>query len=164
MSEPPNLESATVIACCLEVPIEDFEHLPAELGCSLHRAERELTMVMSDAPGCAMHFKLEGKHASLDRLVVSNDPQGRFFRDVVCLLLQVYSGDLEAELSWSTPGAKREQVRVRGGETTHPLLVPAERPENLPDDSLARAEQWLAEAQRAWGDYERLKVTAAPPV
>ena len=156
MSEPPYLESATVIACCLEVPLEDFEHLPEELGCSLHRTERELTME-SDVPGSAMHFKLEGAQASLVRLVVTNDPQGRFFRDVVCLLLQIYSGDLEAELSWSSPGAKREQVRVRGGETTHPLLVPAEHAPPPSDDSLARAEVWVVEAQQAWGEYQRLR-------
>ena len=105
----------------MEVPLEDFGHLPQELGCSLHRTADTLTL-SSEEPGCAMHFKLRGGQAQLDTVEVSNDPQGRFFRDVVGLVMQIYSGDLEAQLTWSPRGAMEEWVEVRAGETTHPLL------------------------------------------
>ncbi len=157
MSEPPFLESATVIACSLEVPVDDFEHLPQELGCSLHRTATVLTME-SELSGSTMRFRVEGEQARLERLEISNDPQGLFFRDVVCLLLQIYSGDLEAELSWSPPAATREVVEVRGGETSHPLVdLPELGPLPQLELVLPKEEQWLAEAARAWREYQRLK-------
>ena len=159
VSETLLLESATVLACSLEVPVEDFDHLPQELGCSLHRSGFGLSME-SEVPGCAMHFRVEGEQARLHRLEIANDPQGQFFRDVVCLMLQLYSGDLEAELSWSPPSPTREVVEVRGGETSHPLAaLPELGPLPQLELLLPRVEQWLAEAARAWAEYQRLKAT-----
>lgn len=150
----------------MDVPLEDFCHLPQQLGCSLHRAGDTLTLT-SEQPGCAMHFEVEGLQARLAAVEVSNDPQGRFFRDVVGLVLQLYSGDLEAQLTWSPRGAMAERLLVRGGETTHPLLVhghespggqsPDETPPPPADDSLPRAEAFLAEAHLAWGQYLQLR-------
>ena len=146
----------------MEIPLEDFCHLPQELGCSLHRTADTLTLA-SDQPGCAMHFRLEGLHARLDAVEVTNDPEGRFLRDVVGLVLQLYSGDLEAELIWSPRGAMAERVQVRAGETSHPLLFQSdeqsadETPLPPADLTLPLVEQWLAEAHRAWGEYQRLK-------
>ena len=146
----------------MEIPLEDFCHLPEELGCSLHRTADTLTLA-SDQPGCAMHFRLEGLQARLAAVEVSNDPQGRFLRDVVGLVLQLYSGDLEAELTWSPRGAMAERVQVRAGETSHPLLFQSgeqsadETPFPPVDLTLPLVEQWLADAHQAWGEYQRLK-------
>ena len=146
----------------MEIPLEDFCHLPEELGCSLHRTADTLTLA-SDQPGCAMHFRLEGLQARLAAVEVSNDPQGRFLRDVVGLVLQLYSGDLEAELTWSPRGAMAERVQVRAGETSHPLLFQCgdqsadETPFPPVDLTLPLVEQWLADAHQAWGEYQRLK-------
>lgn len=158
----PRLESAIVTACSLEVPLEDFAHLPQELGCSLHRSAGRLTLA-SDQPGCALHFRLEDGQAWLEAVEVKDDPQGRFFRDVVGLVLQMYSGDLEAELSWSPKGAMEERVHVRAGETTHPLLFQADEPMPVVDLAIPRLEQWLADARRAWGEYQRLKDHKSSP-
>ena len=118
-----------------------------------------------------MHFQVvEGGLARLANVEVTSDPEGRFFRDVVGLVLQVYSGDLEAELTWSPRGAMDEWVEIRSGETTHPLLFqpeldepkstrepqPLEPPFNL-DLSLPLIEQWLDDAEKAWAEYLRLK-------
>jgi hypothetical protein len=112
-----------------------------------------------------MHFRPEGGLARLEGIEVTNDPEGRFFRDVVGLVLQLYSGDLEAELTWSPSGAMEERVRIRAGETSHPLLFqPDEEPqqpalleEESVDLALPLIEQWLADAQRAWDEYLRLR-------
>jgi hypothetical protein len=149
----PRLESALVTACSMEVPLEDFGHLPQELGCSLERTDDRLTLV-SDQPGCAMHFRLDGPQARLLAVDVGDDPEGRFFRDVLGLVLQIYSGDLEARLTWSPRGAMEETVQVRAGETTHPLLS---QTECLELRSFQQVEQWLAQAQRAWAEYRSLK-------
>jgi hypothetical protein len=104
--------------------------------------------------------------ALLEGVEVKNDPEGRFFRDVVGLVLQLYSGDLEAELTWSPSGAMEERVEIRAGETSHPLLFqpedeghqePAEIQEPEVDLSLPLIEQWLADAQKAWDEYVRLR-------
>lgn len=147
--------------------MEDFAHLPCELGCSLHRSAHRLTLA-SDQPGCAMHFKvLESGLARLEHIEVTKDPEGRFFRDVVGLVLQVYSGDLEAELTWSPRGAMDEWVEIRSGETSHPLLYQPEstwkeqpaapEPAFDLDLSLPLIEQWLNDAEEAWEEYLRLK-------
>jgi hypothetical protein len=146
----------------MEVPVEDFGHLARELSCSLHRTADTLTLA-SEQPGCALHFKLEGPHARLDAVEVSNDPDGHFFRDVVGLVMQLYCGDLEAELTWSPRGAMENRVLVRAGETTHPLLYQGEArsPDELPvlvdENTLAKVEAWLVEAKLAWAEYHRLK-------
>ena len=158
MSEPPLLESATVITCCLEVPLEDFGHLPEELGCSLHRSEGQLTL-QAESPGCAMHFRLEGQQARLDRLEISNDHEGQFFQDVVCLMLQLYSGDLEAELNWSSSGTSPQRVEVRGGETSHPWATLPLPQLDLPHSQVDR---WLDDARRAWAEYQRLTGKTGP--
>jgi hypothetical protein len=108
-----------------------------------------------------MHFRLEDGQACLDAVEVKDDPQGRFFRDVVGLVLQMYSGDLEAELTWSPKGVMEERVHVRAGETTHPLLFQADEP--MPVVDLPVLEQWLADATRAWGEYQRLKEHKSSP-
>jgi hypothetical protein len=137
----------------MEVPLEDFGHLPQELGCSVKRTETTLSLV-SEQPGCALHFRLEGGQAQLLAVDVGDDPQGHFFRDVLGLVLQIYSGDLEAKLTWSPRGAMEETVQVRAGETTHPLLSQAEC---LQLRSFQQVDQWLAEAQQAWAQYRSLK-------
>lgn len=143
--------------------------MPQELGCSLHRSATFLTLA-SDQPGCALHFKvIDGGLARLEKVEVTKDTEGRFFRDVVGLMLQVYSGDLEAELTWSPKGAMEDWVEIRSGETTHPLLYQPEssweaEPQELPPEppfnaelSLPLIEQWLDEAAAAWEEYLRLK-------
>lgn len=145
----------------MEIPLEDFCHLPEQLGCSLHRTAQRLTLA-AEQPGCALHFRLDGLQAVLESVEISNDVEGRFFRDVVGLMLQLYSGDLEAELSWSPRGVIPDWVEVRGGESTHPLLVHIETPS--PDElssemTSPQVERWLGEARSAWADYQRLKST-----
>ena len=137
----------------MEIPLDHFEHLPRQLGCSLMRTAGHLTLA-SDQPGCAMHFRLDGGQARLERVEVTDDPQGHFLRDVVGLALQLYSGDLEAELTWSPCGSMETQVEVHAGETVHPLLF---QPMPVLDLTVSLVEQWLADARRAWGEYQRLK-------
>lgn len=146
-------------SCILEVPVDDFEHLPRELGCSLHRHGEVMTLG-DDQPGCELHFHVEEQSAWLETIELRDDPQGRFFRDVVGLLFQLYSGDLEATLTWDGPDAPPAEVQVVAGETDHPLLFQqlalAAEPPDL-DLSLPLIEQWLVDAQMAWGEYQRLK-------
>lgn len=148
----------------MEVPLEDFEQLARDLGCSLHRSAQQLSLV-SPQPGCAMHFRVEESQARLISIDVHEDPQGVFFRDVVGLVLQLYSGNLEAELTWSPDGALEEHVHIHAGETSHPLLFEARpAPEDAEDSrlpvvdfSVPLIEQWLADADQAWEEYMRLK-------
>lgn len=137
----PRLASATITACSMEVPLEDFCHLPQQLGCSLERIGNTLTLI-SDQPGCAMHFEVEGLQAQLEAVEVGHDPEGRFLRDVVGLALQLYSGYLEAKLTWSPQGAMAERVLVRAGETTHPLpSLPMRVRQRPPRSLVSRARQ-----------------------
>lgn len=157
----PLLSSLEVTTCALEVPVEDFEHLPRELGCSLHRHGEHLTLAC-EQPGCEVHFEVEGEFAYLCSIDLKDDPQGRFFRDVVGLLLQLYGGDLEAQMRWSPPGPDDGPIEVRNGETSHPVLFesPEEPPDATPppvDVSMPMVEQWLADAEAAWAEYQRHK-------
>ncbi|MFZ5443643.1 MAG: hypothetical protein ACOZQL_26790 [Myxococcota bacterium] len=158
----PLLRSLDVKQCILEVPVEDFEHLPRELGCSLHRHGDVLTLG-DDQPGCELHFRVEGPSAWLERISLQDDPFGRFFRDVVGLLLQLYSGDLEATIEWDGDEPPPREVVVLAGETSHPLLFQhlAEPAPPLVDVDLALPliEQWLHDAQAAWDEYQRLKAS-----
>jgi len=154
----PSLTQVEVLNCALEVPLEDFEHLPRELGCSLHR-RGELLTLGCETPGNEMHFEVDGESAFLTRIDIKQDVHGRFFRDVVGLMLQIYAGDLDAELVWSTKSPHDTHVEIRHGETSHPLLFqePQEAPLPAVDVSLPLIEQWLADAEAAWGEYQRLK-------
>jgi hypothetical protein len=77
----------------LEIPLEDFDHLPQELGCSLHRSGDELTLC-PDRPGCEVRFvRHDDGLASLSGVKIEGDRDGWFLREVVGLLFQVYSGD-----------------------------------------------------------------------
>lgn len=153
------LRSVDVKACTLEVPLDDFEHLPQELGCSLHRHGESLTLA-DDQPGCELHFRVDDGSGWLERIELRDDPHGRFFRDVVGLMFQLYSGDLQAELWWEGDGAPPLTVTVIEGETDHPLLfqqlAETEPPSGI-DLEWPLIEQWLADAQQAWGEYQRLK-------
>jgi hypothetical protein len=158
----PRLTAIEVSSCALEVPLEDFDHLPRELGCSLHRRAEVLTLA-ADQPGCEMHFEVDGDAAFLSRIDLKDDAHGTFFRDVVGLMLQLYSGDLDAEMTWAPKSLHDSHIEVRQGETSHPLLFEAleAQPEaGAPaaiDTSLPLIEQWLADAREAWGEYQRLK-------
>jgi hypothetical protein len=156
----PRLTSIEVTNCALEVPIEDFDHLPRELGCSLHRRATELTLAC-DRPGCEMHFEVDGDSAFLSRIDIKDDAHGRFFRDVVGLMLQLYSGDLDAELTWAPKSPHDAHIEIREGETSHPFLFEtvdeANKADPKIDVALPLIEQWLADAQEAWGEYQRLK-------
>ena len=105
-----------------EVPVEDFVHLPQELGCSLHRTAAGPDPGLRAAGLRACTSASKDDQARSSGVTWLHDPHGRFFRDVVGLVLQLYSGDLEAELTWSPHGVMDERVSIEGGETSHPLL------------------------------------------
>ncbi len=155
------LSRIDVTNCALEVPIADFEHLPRELGCSLHRQGPHLALAC-EQPGCELHFEIEGDFAHLSRVDVKDDPHGRFLRDVVGLVMQIYSGDLDADLSWAEPSPHDLHLEFRNGETSHPLLFqstqePQENNGLAIDVSLPLIAQLLDDAQAAWTEYLRLK-------
>jgi hypothetical protein len=148
------LKHVAVTRAHLEIPIEDFEGLTRELGCSLHRGARDLTL--AGAHDNALEFELAGEVATLKQVRISHDPHGHFCRDVLGLLAQVYGGDVDAELEWAPSGAAESHLSIVGGDTSHPLLF-------QPPETLEQVEQWLADAKRWWDEYQRLTQAALEP-
>lgn len=144
----PTLKQVAVNRAHLEIPVEDFEELPRELGCSLHRRARELTL--AGTHDNALEFEVGGDVATLKSVRISHDPHGHFCRDVLGLLAQVYGGDVDAELEWNPSGAAESHLSIVGGDTSHPLLFQA-------PETVEQVEQWLADAKRWWAEYQRLK-------
>jgi hypothetical protein len=136
----------------LEVPLSDFDHLPQELGCSLHRRGSLITLA-PDRPGCEVTFSVDGNSAFLKSVKIEQDAGGWFLRDVLGLLFQVYSGDLVAQLTWSGGGQEETRLVFRDGETSHPFLVQP-LAEEFAWDALQTA---LDDAAEAWAEYQRLK-------
>ncbi|MFT3706725.1 MAG: hypothetical protein QM817_03570 [Archangium sp.] len=136
----------------LEIPLSDFDHLPQELGCSVHRRGLEITLA-PDRPGCEATFAVHDNVAVLQTVKIESDPGGWFLRDVVGLLFQVYSGDLVAQVTWSGGGQEETRLVFRDGETTHPFLLEVVT-EEFAWDALQTA---LDEAEAAWAEYQRLK-------
>lgn len=143
-----------VHAARLEIPLDDFARLPQLLGCSLHTSAGEL--VLADEQPCELRFVIEDGRALLVGVEVRGDVQGRFLRQVLGPLLLQYRGDLDAELEWSPPRTGAKSLLVLGGTSTHPLwegVHVATGPRALE----ARVEALLAEARRAWAQYQRLR-------
>lgn len=139
----------------LELPLEDFDELPRQLGCSLHRRRGGLVL-SGQRGGCALTFDIDAVRATLSHIAIADDVEGRFTRDVLVPLFIAYGGDLEALLEWS-PGRQDPPLIIKAGETQHPLLD--QQPE-LPTALDLRApmlEQWLHDAKVAWNEYQRLK-------
>lgn len=134
----------------LEIPVEDFEDLPRELGCSLHRRARELTL--AGTHDNALEFEVGDEVATLKQVHISHDPHGHFCRDVLGLLALVYGGDVEAELEWAPRGAAQSHLSIVGGDTSHPLLFQPPTASNH-----EQLEQWLNDAKHWWDEYQRLK-------
>lgn len=161
---PARLTRVDVVHFSLEVPIEDFEVLPRELGCSLLRHGDERLTLATEQIGCSLHFVIAGDVACLTRVEIDQDPKATFFTDVLALLVQLYGGDLEAELKWDRPGVYDAHLSVKAGETNHPLLFQGEGEELLeasqPDDfSMSLVERAIEESRAAWGEYVRLRLT-----
>lgn len=153
------LNRVDVARFSLEVPCEDFEVLPRELGCSLHRHGGARLTLATEAAGCALDFELEQGIARLSAIAIEQDPDADFTRDVLGLLMQLYSGDLEATLHWERQGVYGSHLVITGGETSHPLLVATEPQETaLPDDfSMDRVDRFVEEGRAAWGEWVRLR-------
>lgn len=146
----------------LAIPLQDFDLLPAQLGCSLLRGRGQLVLA-PDRPGCRLTFDLEAERALLSGLELADDEDGRFMREVVGALFVAYQGDLEAELHW-TDGVSQPPLMVLGGETAHPLLTGSLDPVDPVGPgsiSLALLEQWLADARQDWDLYQQRKAAAA---
>jgi hypothetical protein len=154
----PRLASLGVESLFLEIPLQDFDLLPGQLGCSLLRGRGRLVLA-SDRPGCHLTFEVEGDRTLLAHLSLHDDPDGRFMREVVGALFVAYQGDLEATLAW-TDGVSQPPLSIRCGETAHPLLSgpldPVE-PGTPSSISVALLEQWLADARQEWGLYQQSK-------
>jgi hypothetical protein len=154
----PRLQHLTVGSMFLEIPLLDFELLPAQLGCSLLRGQDCLTLA-PERPGCSLLFTVEDERAHLSHLSLHDDEDGRFMREVVGALFVAYQGELEATLAWSD-GVVQPPLSIRGGETEHPLLSGTLDPVEVPGPasiSLALLEQWLADARQEWGLYQQQK-------
>jgi hypothetical protein len=140
----------------LQIPVQDFDLLPVQLGCSLLRSRGRLEL-FAEAPGCSLTFEVDGERALLSHLHLHEDLAGRFMRDVPGALFLAYQGDLEATLEW-TAGLEQPPLSIVAGETNHPLLSgppePAEPPGLMPV-STALIEQWLADAHHAWSAYQQ---------
>lgn len=137
----------------LEIPLEDFEELPRELGCSLHRHGAELTLATTEDN--TLVFDVRDGVAELNLVRVTADPHGNFCRDVLGLLAQVYGGDLEAELHWQPERPNESRLSIVNGDTEHPLLFQAPVAEASVEDALADATRW-------WNEYLRLRPQAEP--
>lgn len=149
----PDVARIEVEKSSLEIPLEDFDHLPQELGCSLHRRGDEITL-SPDRPGCELTFSIGLENfASLRSVKIEGDRGGWFLREVVGLLFQVYSGDMIATLTWSSGGNEETRLEFHGGETSHPFLAAAVN-EEIRHDALHAA---LDEAAAHWAEYQRLK-------
>lgn len=157
------LASVSVHSVSLVIPASDFQHLPRQLGCALHRHQTRLEL-SAERPGCELEFELDGEQARLTRLSVHEDPQGRFMRDVAALVV-AYQGDLEATLEWN-PAREEPPLVIAHGTTSHPLLDELRAEPLVPglalDVSLPRVEMWLGVAQRAWREYRALRARTEP--
>ena len=153
------LNRVDVVAFHLEIPFEDFEALPRELGCCLHRHGDSRLTLATEAAGCALDFEVEGPRARLVKIAIEQDPDAEFTRDVLGLLMQLYSGDLEVALRWDRAGAYASHLSIVGGETSHPLLV-VQEPQEAPfpeDFSMDLVDRCIDEGRAAWGEYVRHK-------
>ena len=158
----PRLASLDVGSMFLEIPLQDFDLLPSQLGCSLLRGTSRLVLA-PERPGCALTFDLEADRALLSGISLRDDEDGRFMREVVGALFVAYQGDLDARLNW-TDGVTQPRLTVLGGETDHPLLtgsLDASEPVGAGSISLALLEQWLADARQEWDQYQQSKAEPA---
>ncbi len=165
---PTRLEQLEVARVRLQIPMEDFDAIPARLDVTLTREANEL-LLFSEQPGCALRFEVKGDHAELAEVRVRHDPQGRFFQQVLGVLLVEYQGDLDALVEWSSPRGVRTPVKVVRGETQYPLLASIRAAKARPplaehgaeDDTVSsleeRVDQHLANARAAWEEYQRMK-------
>ncbi len=152
----------------LEIPLADFADLPAKLTVDVER-DGELLTVKGDQPTCHLRFRVDGDRAVMTELVIKSDVQGRFFQQVLGVLLVEYQGDFRGTVSWSLPKGDRAEVVVDKGETFYPLLavLAAARkgalrehesaPSHPPE--LTRAEKLQAEGRAAYEEYQRLKAS-----
>jgi hypothetical protein len=161
------LESLDVSRVRLQIPMEDFDALPARLDVTLTREGDEL-LLSNEQPGCALRFEVKGEHAELAEVRIRHDEKGRFFQQVLGVLLIEYQGDLDALAEWNAPKGLRAPVKVQRGETHYPLLASlrAARPrpplaDHGEDDTVTtledRVERHLTHARAAWEEYQRLK-------
>lgn len=147
------LTSVFVRSMSLVIPVRDFDHLPRQLGCSLHRRRTHLELG-AERPGCSLLFEILGERAALAAISVHDDLDGRFMRDVAALVV-AYRGDLEATLEWN-PAREEPMLRILRGETNHPLLSErSHEPQLFVDeaDVTFEVERWLDIARQAWREY-----------
>ncbi len=161
------LESLEVSRVRLQVPLEDFDALPARLDVTLTREGDEI-LLSNEQPGCALRFEVKGENAELAEVRIKHDDKGRFFQQVLGVLLIEYQGDLEALAEWNAPKGLRTPVKVVRGETSYPLLASlraarprAPLPEGGDEDTVTtleeRVDRHLTHARAAWEEYLRLK-------
>jgi hypothetical protein len=165
------IEQLEVAKVRLQIPIEDFDAIPARLDVTLTREGDEI-LLSNEQPGCALRFEVKGEHAELCDVRIKTDQQGRFFQQVLGVLLIEYQGDLDALIEWNAPKGVRAPVKVVRGETNYPLLASlraARTGQKSPlvelgdEDTLTtledRVEKHLTSARAAWEEYQRLKVS-----
>ena len=158
------IEMVEVRSFHLEIPLNDFDHLPTRLGCSLER-KRGVLVVATEQPLCSLRFDTDGDRAVLADVEIREDIQGRFTQAVLGTLLSRYEGDFDGVLVWKPARRGNMRLVVRGGETSHPLLEPvvtaAKEPQERPpaDDVASRVEAHLTAAREAWQEYQRLKAS-----
>jgi hypothetical protein len=169
------IEQLEVAKVRLQIPTEDFDAIPARLDVTLTREGDEI-LLSNEQPGCALRFEVKGEHAELCDVRIRNDQQGRFFQQVLGVLLIEYQGDLDALIEWNAPKGVRAPVKVLRGETNYPLLASLRaarargKQEARPplvelgdEDTLTnledRVEKHLTSARAAWEEYQRLKAS-----
>jgi len=163
------IEQLEVAKVRLQIPIEDFDAIPARLDVTLTREGDEI-LLSNEQPGCALRFEVKGDHAELADVRVKHDAQGRFFQQVLGVLLVEYQGDLDALIEWNAPKGVRAPVKVLRGETHYPLLASLRagraRPpltelgdEDTQSNLEDRVEKHLVSARAAWEEYQRLKAS-----
>ncbi len=150
------------LSLALEVPIKDFRTFPELIGCTIQDRGEDSAFIVThpDQPGCSLTFHPFGDHyAYLGSVEIKDDAQGRFFQQVLGVLMLQYSGNMACELEWNQPKGERVRVDVINGESTYPLLASlaaAEKKKIHPIDS-PKVEALQNEAKSAWAEYQRLK-------
>lgn len=124
--------------------------------------ETPAELQLSQAGG-ALFFDRLGPLAMLREVSIARDIDGLFCVSVLGRLLVRYQGELDARVLTEPRDVFPRQLRVREGQSAHPLLAPVMKahPISPPVD---RVEVLLAEARAAWREWvERQTARRKPP-
>lgn len=150
------------LSLALEVPVKDFRLFPQLLGCVINDSGEGSAYLVQhpDSPGCHLMFHSnDDRVAYLGSMEIKDDAQGRFFQQVLGVLMVQYGGSMTGEVEWNQPKGEKTRVEIIAGESTYPLLasLSAGQKKKLQPADSPKIEALLNEAKSAWAEYQRLK-------